>query len=294
MKLFILLCLMISSVAFASSFDSKQFLYNGSVLSEEVNLATEVTKTVYENRVVRSTCYRREVRRQCRRVCQNNRCRNVCRNVVVRRPYTCYVNRTVPVQVFDYENISKSTFSFVSDGVSNDIAETFVVSQRGSKVGIDVKSSGNYLIKLKKNFEDVQRDRDVRYVTTDYTVSFTDISLAKKVLANGLKGVKLIRNVLKFNVGSGFDLNSFNLNLKLFRNRSFASDILLFDRDVREIATLSDNGFITEVTIDLNKLGVNLPSKKRVIVDIDYIVDAYGSINKDDVKLSTSANWKFK
>lgn len=294
MKLFVLLGLIISSVAFSNTFDSRQFYFNGTNLSEEVNLSTEVTKTVYENRVVRSTCYRRDVRRQCRRVCQNNRCRNVCRNVVVRRPYTCYINRTVPVQIFDYENISKSTFNFENEGTFGDLGETFVVTQRGSKTGVEVKGSGNYLVRLKKNFEDIQREQGVRYVTTDYTVSFTDISLAKKVLSNGIKGVKLKRNILTFNVGSGFDLNFFNFNLKLFRNRSLASDILLFNRDVRDLAILRDNGFLTEVTIDLSKLGVNLPSKKRIIVDIDYIVDTYGALNSKDVKLKTSANWKFK
>lgn len=294
MKSLYLLMLILGTSLFADSFDSKQFFYNGSSSQEQVSLSTEVTKTIYENRVVRSTCYRSTSRRVCRRECRNNRCRNVCRNVISRRPYTCYINRTVALEVFDYENISNTTFNFTPTDAQENINETFVISQRGKYQSLKVKGSGNYLVKVKKQFEDVQRDDRARYVTTAYDVSLVDVSLAKKVLGSGINGVSLRSNILKFNLGTGFNFSDFSFNLKLLRNRSLGSDIMLFDRDVRAIAQINDNGFITEVSIDLNKLGVNLPRKKRVIVDLKYNLSGSGYINLDDVKTSAYGNWKFK
>lgn len=294
MKFLYLIFMIVGSSLFADSFDSKQFFYNGSSSQEQVNLSTEVTKTVYENRVVRSTCYRDTIRRICRRECRDNRCRNVCRDVISRIPYTCYINRTVPIQVFDYENISSTTFNFTQPDAQSNISETFVVSQRGLDQSIRVNSSGNYLVQLQKQFEDIQRDDRVRHVTTSYNVNLLDITLAKKVLGSGINGVSLRSNVLKFNVGSGFNTSDFSFDLKVFRNRSLGTDIILFDRDVRSIAKLNDNGFITEISIDLSELGISLPRKKRIIVDMKYHLTGSGYINLDDVKTSAYGNWKFK
>jgi len=295
MKLLLSLILIISSSVFANSVDIKRFTYTGQNNLEQVNLSTEVTKTIYENRTVRSTCYRTSTRRQCRRVCSSNRrCRTICRNVIVRRPYTCYRNRRVAVQVFDYENISDLTFSFDSPDTNTNFNEDFTITQRGSNFDVDVNGSGNQLIRLRKTSENITRDNDVRYVKTDFAVSFTNVALGSKVLSSGLTGVKLSSNVLTFNVGSGYNLKDFDLNLKLYRNRRFGSDILILDRDVRNVAKLNDNGFITEVTIDLNELGVNVPNNKRIIIDTKYDIDLTGALNAQELKLSASENWIFR
>lgn len=295
MKFLLSLLFIISSSVFANSVDTQRFTYTGQNNFEEVNLSTDVTRTEYRTERVRSTCYRRTVRRQCRRVCNSNRqCRRVCRNVVVTRPYACWINRRVAVQVFDYENISNITFNFQNNDSNSNINERFTVTQRGSDYKVNVDGSGTYLVRLRKVRENIRRENRVRYVTAEYDVQLTNVALGTKVLGSGLTGVKLSRNVLSFNVGSGFNVDDFTLDLKLYRNRRLGSDVLLFDRDVRSIARLDDNGFITTVTIDLNKLGVNVPSKKRIIIDTDYKVDTTGAINARDLRLNATENWVFR
>jgi hypothetical protein len=199
----------------------------------------------------------------------------------------------VPVQVFDHYRSTSVDFNFINNSTTR-ASENFVLTQRGKNYNLKLKSSGNFLVKLYKDIDTTENSGDTVFRTISYTAILEDISLAKSALGNGINKVQISNSILSFNMGKGFNLNDFSLNLKLFRYKRIGRDVLVFNNDIKDIAILEDKVNYIKVTIDLNQLGVTIPFKKRIIINSEYLVDLTDVINEDQVKTKASGNWIFR
>lgn len=308
----IILCFVLalaSSALMADTTDIRNFFFDGTTETQELNLSTEKTRIEYRTIEVPSTCYRQVVRRvcnnrprTCRRVCNNNRCRRVCsgggrvcRDVVRTIPYRCIRRETRAVEVHDYFVETNVKFQFNTTEVAQDAAENFEVKVTGETPNLKVNSSKNYIIILDKQGITSNRQGDVKYIDLVYKVNFIPAAQVNSVLGNGIQKVKLRRGVLNFHLGAGFNFDNFSQKIRIFRNRRLGSDRLLLDKLLTaNEANVQSTASASIVTVDLNNLGIDLPSKMRVILDTEYKIDPETVLNKNDIKLDASANWVFR
>ena len=297
--------------AFADSTAVETFLFNGLEESKEVNLTTEKTRTEYRTVRVPSTCYRREVRRicenrrpVCRRVCdRRGNCRRscstggrICRNVVVNRPYRCMRTETRAVEVFDYFVETKVKFEFNNRNIGADaVKEQFSMRMTGERANLSVASSKNYLIVLDKELRSERAGNGVKNVDLTYKISLLPAQSSSRVLENGIRNVKLRNGILNFTLGAGFNLNDFSQQIRIFKNRRLGTDTLLLNKFLSENdANVQSTASGSAISIDLSSLGVDIPSKLRVILDTKYKIDENQVLNRNEVKLNASANWVFR
>jgi hypothetical protein len=306
--LLLVLCF-VSSVTFADTSDVRTLLIDGLEEQVEVNLSTEKTRTEYRTVRVPSTCYRTEYRQrcttrppQCRQVCRNGNCRNVCRpggrtcrSVPVSVPYGCMRTETRSYQVHDYYVETNVKLNINTDQVSNDVAENFTVKMKGENSKLSVKGSKNYFVVLDKRHKNESRRDGVKYIDLTYSINLVPATQAKSAFANGIKKVKLRKGVLNFSLGEGFNLSDFTQQIKIFRNRRLGTDKLLLKKDLTEteinVQVSSDS---TDLSVDLNSLGIKVPSKVRVILNSKFNIDESKILNKGEVKTDASANWVFR
>lgn len=303
MKFFIGLSLaLLSSLAFASTQDSSQFLYQGLDSSHSVNLSTEKTHTEYREVTVPSTCYRTEFRYTCRTTpgvcrtqCNRGRChrvcsppRRICQNIPVQIPYQCTRVERQPYEVLDFYVDSQIEFSF--EGKADRASETFTVNQNGEDVNLEVASSKRYALVL-KNSERLERmSGNTKFLDMKYFIELIDVESIKASLSNGLYDVSLSNGVFSFKVGPGFNISNFKNSIKLYRDRRLAGDILLVERMLaNHEVQVTTNASEKVVAIDLKGLGVDLPSRLRVIFNTEYDFGNKELLNsdiKDDLKAS--------
>jgi hypothetical protein len=101
--------------------------------------------------------------------------------------------------------------------------------------------------------------------------------------------------VVNFSVGAGFNLDNFSQQVRVFQNRRLGTDRLLLNRMLTaNDANVQSTASATNISIDLRSLGVNVPSKVRIILDTKYRIDANTVLNRKEVKLDASANWVFR
>ena len=300
MKLFATLLLVLSFSASADTTDIRTFLYSGTTDSVSLNLSTEKTRTEYRNVRVPATCYRTVTRRVCSPVRQCDRrgnCRTVnrCRPVTQRVPYRCMRTVRQSYQVHDYYVETQAEFDFALPAEMDPIREEISLRMNGEAASLNVNSSRNYFLVLDRQNRTESRRAGVKYVNLTYKVRLVSAEAAKRVLSNGIQNVKLRSGVLSFTLGEGFNLNEFTQQIRIFQNRRLGTDPLLLDKylsnNEADIQTIN-NG--TEITIDLNSLGINLPSKMRVILDTAYNIDVNKVLNRDEIKTDASANWIFR
>lgn len=309
-NLLLVLTMMFSSIAFADSTDTQFVLVDGSRSVEELVLNTEKTRTEYRTVRVPSTCYRVENRRRCtrqpqrcRQVCdRNNRCRRVCsgggqqvcRNVQTRVPYRCMRSETRLYEVHDYYVDTRAIMNFDLSDVSGGASEKFSVTMRGERDGLSVRGSKNYALLLDGKNRTETRRAGVKNVELTYDVRLVKAKRIVQTLGEGIQNVSLRNGILKFTVGKGFNTSEFTQNIKVYRSRRVLTDVLLFDRDlVDSEMQVHVNGNRSEVTIDLASLGIQLPSKTRVIMNTSYNIGGAKLLNSNEIKTSASANWIF-
>lgn len=294
------LVLAISSSVFADTTDLREFLYTGANTVEELNLSTEKTRTEYRTVTVPSICYRIVRTRQCtnRRVCDNNgNCRRVrrCFPVTRRVPYNCMRQETRAVQVHDYYVETNVRFEFALANTSDAVRENFNMKMVGERAELTVKGSKNYFVVLDLQRRNESRRAGVKYVDLLYKVRLISANQAKSVLGNGIKNVKLRSGVLTFSLGAGFNLSEFAQQIRIFQNRRLGSDTLLLDKYLSSNETdIQTTNNASNVSIDLNALGVKLPSKMRVILDTSYNLDENKILNRGEIELKANANWVFR
>ena len=312
MKLMVvaILCL-ISSFAMADTTDVRTLLIDGTTDYLETNLSTEKTRTEYRRVRVPSTCYRTEYRRrchttppQCRQICDRRgncrqRCdgagRTVCRDVPVSVPYSCTRYEDRPYQVHDYYVETNVKFILNVDEALGDASEELRIKMRADRSDLTVKGSKNYFIVLDKSNRYESRGEGVKYVDLTYNISLVPAQNANSALKDGIKNVKYKRGVLTFSLGEGFNLEDFTQNIKVFKNSRLRADRLLLDTKLTDTdLNVQANSGSTDMTVDLNSLGINVPSKVRIILDTEFKIDMNKVLNKDDIKTKATTNWVFR
>lgn len=288
------LCLLLMSSTWANTTDIRNFLFDGSEVSKVLNLSTEASRIEHRRVLVRSTCYRHEVRRECQSSGRNGevQCRNVTRTV----PYSCDRFESRPFEVFDRYVETSVRFEFNNSELTDKIAENFVVKVTGNRPELSVNSSKNYIIVLDKKEISTQIINGKEIVDVLYKVNFIPAKGSASVLENGIQNVKLKSGVLTFNFGTGFNLENFSQQVRIYKNKRLGRDKLLLDKLlVANELNIQDTGNTSLITIDLKKLGISLPSKMRVILNTAYRgVDSMQVLNSSDVSTTASANWIFR
>lgn len=307
-KLLLIMSFIMALPAMADSVDVKNFYFDGSNSVADLLLSTEKTRIEYRTVRVPATCYRTEYRRRCtrqpqncRQVCRNGQCRRVCsaprticRNVPVSVPYRCMRTERRPFEVHDYYVDTRAQLNFNLAGLNGGVAENFSVRVEGERDGLSVNGSKNYLVLLQNKNRVERRNGDLKKVDITYDLSFASAKRINHVLGNGIKNVSLKNGILQFELGKSFNTTDFIQNLKVYRSRRLASDILLFDRNLTQNEMdIQVNGSVAAVSIDLARLGIQVPSKTRVILNTSYNTRGALVLNPNDVKTEASANWIF-
>lgn len=301
-NLAVLLCFLFVGSAMADTTELRRVLFDGSDDMAEVNMTTEKTRTEYRTVRVPSTCYRQVIRRECHNrgpICTpNNGCRPggvVCRDVIRHIPYSCMRTETRAVQVHDYFVETTVKFQFNNRDVDTDAYENFQVKVTGEVAKLSVNSSKNYAIVLDKELRRESQSGGVKYVDLTYKVNFISASKANSVLKDGIRNVKLRSGILSFTLGAGFNLEDFSQQIRIFQNRRIGRDTLILDKYLSSNETnVQTTSNASNISINLNDLGVNIPSKLRVILDTKFDIDTNNVINRDELKLDASANWIFR
>ena len=227
-----------------------------------------------------------------------NRCapgRRVCRQVPVRVPYTCMRTERRAYQVHDYFVETNVRFNFDNTNIQDIVDEEFVVSVNGEQARLTATGSKNYFLVLDRSKRSESMGNGVKNVFVTYNVRLVPATLARTVLENGIQNVKLRNGILTYNLGEGFNLRSFNQQIRIFENRRLGTDPLLLDKNLssRDM-NIQSTARTSAVSIDLNNLGIRLPNKMRVILDTKFDIDESKVLNAGEIKTSASANWIFR
>ena len=309
MKALVLFLLMaLSSPAFSDSTATERVWFDGGQETSTVNLSTEKTRTEYRTVTVPSTCYRTEYRHQCRwtpghcrSVCRNGRCRRVCspgrricRSFPVRVPYHCERTVRESYQVFDYYVNTTVNVGYELENISAPANEEFLFSVTGKDLSLTVADSKNYLVLKKAKQTESARSGDTLEQTFNFNIDFVPAVTIEEALGGGIQNVVLNNGILRFSLGKSFNLENFVQNLKVYNSRVIISDVLLLDKDLKaNEMEISTDGDLKTITVDLNKLGIELPSRMRVIMTTSFNPKGATIMNKDSFELQTSANWLF-
>lgn len=300
MKLITTILMVMSFAVSADTTDIRTFLLAGDTNNVSLNLTTEKTRTEYRWVNIPSTCYRTVTRRVCRPVRQCDRrgnCRTInrCRPVTQRVPYRCMRQVRQSYQVLDYYVETTANFDFALPQDLGAVREEMTLQMTGERAQLSVNSSKNFFLVLDGQNRVERREAGVKYIDLTYKVRFVSAEMAKNVLNGGIQNVSLSSGVLNFTLGAGFNLNDFTQQIRIFRNRRLGSDTLLLDRNLASNeANIQTTNNASNVTIDLRSLGIELPSKMRVILDTKYNIDINKVLNRGEIKTDASANWIFR
>lgn len=300
MKLITTILMVLSFSVSADTTDMRTFLLSGDTNSISLNLSTEKTRTEYRWVNVPSTCYRTVTRRVCRpvRQCDNRgNCRTInrCRPVTQRVPYRCMRSVRQSYEVLDYIVETAANFDFALPQDLSAVREEMTLKMVGERAQLSVNSSKNFFLVLDAQNRVERRESGVKYVDLTYKVRLVSAEAAKNVLDSGIQNVKLTSGVLTFSLGAGFNLNDFTQQIRIYKNRRLGSDTLLLDRNLASNeADIQQTNNASSISIDLNELGISLPSKMRVILDTKYNIDINKVLNRGEIKTEASANWIFR
>ncbi len=287
MKMIVLLFLGILSFAsLADTTETRSLWFDGSQTMDSVNMSTEKTRTEYRNVQVRDTCYRTEYRmrchqqpRRCRRVCDNrgrncrrscSQGRRICRNRPVQVPYRCTRTIRQSYEVLDYYVNTIFELNYKLNNGSS-AREEFIAKVTGSNGELSLDDSGAYLVLVTDEKKEARREGETLNQTLSYDLSFVSAERVKGALEGGVRDVLFRDGTLSFTLGKAFNTEDFVQELKIYKARRLASDKLLFDRTIsQDQMDISSNGNDKRINIDLRALGIELPSRMRVIMTTSY------------------------
>lgn len=312
MKKFILMLSLfsISSFTFADTTAFERFLYEGLEDSKDVQLQTEKTRTEYRNVEVPSTCYRTVWRTrchtrppQCRQICDSRgicrtHCsppRRVCNRYPDQIPYPCTRVERRAYQVHDYFVESNINLKFDAETADINPRESITVKVTGNQSMIEVDDSGNFFVFIKDTKEEEFREGDLLVRNLEYVLGLESAVEARNVVNYGIQNVKLRGSIFSFDLHNDFNFKDFKNQIRIYRNRRFGRDTLLKTAHLNTNNTtqIESNSNYTHYEVDINQLGVNIPSRMRVILDIEYNIDTKTLLNKKKIDTDTSTNWIF-
>lgn len=266
----------LSFSAFASSIDTKTFIYDGSVNSVELLLKSEKTRT--ENRVEtrQSTCYRREMAGY-RTICSGGygpyprplpgpyprpypapyptrRCWSepMYRSI----PYSCMQTVNIPVEIKEYDVDARVIVDVTKLSSEATPGEKFKVTLKGDKLSFEVEASKKFFVVKKLSNERSTMNGNVKLI--DAVLAAELIEVSPVLQAINLSSLKMEDGLLKFNLGSE-NLEHVGIDLKVEKLKTFGSDAELLNRELLS-SEIVVNG--SEVSVDIARLGVDLRKGK--------------------------------
>lgn len=255
MKMLTAIVLLMSAIcSFASTTDSRTFVYDGSQDSMSFDLNAEKTHTEYRYEQRREICYRREV--HYRTVCQNTPQGRVCQTIPHYRdvPYTCYRTVQIPYEVFDYHVQARVNLSVSSEMVNSGVA--IKATLRGDELTVSSNDKNQFVI-LKHQKLNQSMNGSVKMIDGSYQIEL--VEAAPVVNALNLTDISLKDSILNFKMGPVAVRELIGLSLHVKKSPIFGSDTTLFDRELAASEVMmSAEESAASVNVDIEKLGVNL------------------------------------
>jgi hypothetical protein len=283
-----LFSMVLSFCAFASTVDTKTFVYDGSVNSIELILNAEKSHTEYRIESRETTCFREVV------VGYNTICSGgyrypmpyphhrrpfpgtypypsrypapapqQCWSQPIYRtvPYACIQTLRIPYEVKDYDVDARVIVDVTNLSQLATPGETFKVTLAGDNLSFDVNGSKKFFV--------IKKRQDVRASMTGAVKMIDALLVAELIEAEPvLKAIKmtnisLVNDKLIFDIGPVASRDNLGFELKIAKVKTFGSDTVLLERELlpTEVeVTASSAGSVAGVNVE--KLGVELKNGK--------------------------------
>ncbi len=288
--------LLISSLAMST--DTVSFNYNGTIENESFQLRSQKTHIEYDTRMERTWCYQQVCRRvqDCRRVCRGNRCQRSCRGtrrVCRTQQRRCTRQVQVPREVFDYDVEANVNFTFLGrDSVGAN--EAFTLSLDGEKFGLNVSSSGKFLLVVNSEQKSERFVGNTKFIDINYNLEVVNAKQFFKLSQSGITGVSLNGNNFEF---TNANVRGIEHHVKLLKDKRVGSDVLLYEGvisqgDLRSTVNSAGN---SENSLNVSKYIQTIPSRLRIVVTARPKLSGANVLNEDVLNsMSATANWLFK
>lgn len=265
MKMLVGLFLLVSSLgAFASSVDTKTFVYDGTQDSVELVLNTEKTHTEYTIQDVQSTCYRQEIAGY-RTICTGGYyphpgprypgrypypggIRSCYQQPIYRTvPYSCVQTVRTPYEVKDYD---------VNARVIVDVTNLSGIVTSGEKIKVTLNGENlSFNVAGSKKFFIVKKEQNVRAAlsgsvkTIDALLAIELVEAAPVLKAIKLSNISMSKGILTLGMGEVKNADNVGFSLKVTKVKTLGSDTVLFDRDLTTEEVVL-NGSKAEINVD--------------------------------------------
>jgi hypothetical protein len=279
MKMFIsFFSLALSLSSFASSIDSKTFVYDGSQSSIDFVLKTEKNHTEYRVEDVLTTCYRSQVVGR-RSLCTGGLMGGFgysqrgpfpgpfptqCYSEPIYRqvPYSCTQTIRTPFQVKDFDVEARVSLEVSKVSAEVTPGETFKVSlEQGDKLVFTAVGSKKFFIIKKKQDVTETLTGSVKYIDAKLAADLVEAAPLQGALK--ITDIALDNAVLNFKVGEGANLARLGFSLKVAKVKFLGSDTTLLDKDLTSSeVNLDDAGIISVASVNVSKLGLDLVDGK--------------------------------
>lgn len=272
---------------FASTRSERTFIYDGSQDISDLILTAEQTHTEYRYERRRTTCYRRQV--YYRNVCRNTPSGRYCQRTPYYRTisYPCVRDIRIPYEVKDFD-VEANVRIIVENEALPNTQEYFKVVLDGDRISLSATGTKKYFLMLRSQEIIPEVQGQFKYLNVTYRVELVE---ARPILsALNMNDISYQDNALKFTTGPFSNFNSLGLALLVKKAPRLSSDVTLFDQDLSvEDMTISNSETSTEVSVNLNQLGIHI-SKGRYKMTAKIYYKYIGTfLNKDQFQNSEAS-----
>lgn len=276
-KLIAFFSLTLSFSTFASTVDTKTFVYDGTQNSVELILNSEKTHTEYRIEDVRSTCYRSEIAGY-RTVCSGGgygprpypgpgrgpgypRGGNCYSTPIYRQvAYSCIQTIRTPYEVKDYDVNARVIVDVTNISSAATPGEVFKVTLNGDSLSFDVVGSRKFFIVKKLN--DVRSNMRGSVKMIDAVLATELVEAAPVLKALEVNSITMKNPVLTFTTGPVTNAKNIGYHLTVKKAPVIGSDTVLFDRELMA-SEISING--ESASVNVSDLGVKLNSGRYTL-----------------------------
>lgn len=283
MKIFLgVIALICALSAFASTGESRTFIYDGSLDSTELLLKGEKTHTEYRVEDVPSTCYRREV------VGYTTVCRGGhygpyprpypypgphypgpypypqgCYQSPIYReiPYSCVRTVRTPFEVKDFDVDARVNLTVTRNGEALP-KEKFTVSLKGDVLTLLMSGSRRFVGVLKTEVVNERMAGSVKIIDANYAIDLVDAEELSAAIK--LRRISMNRGVVNLSAGRMADRGDLTLALTVVKKKALGRDEVLLNRTLArgEFEAQPEDGVATNIDVDTTKLGLDLKNGK--------------------------------
>lgn len=307
--------------AFASSGESRHFNIDSSLDSVEGVLRGVKTHTEYEDRTVRTVCYRTET--TYRTICTNPprhphpphypgprpgpRPRYavephhynpgpVCQTVPHTRTvaYTCTKIERVSYEVKDYDVEARVSIKIANIHEFPRARAVISANLNGDSLYLRASGTTAYFVMLNKRETKSHMSGGIKFMDVDYEVELLEAAPILSTLSLG--SMNVANNGLNFEVGKLSDIEKLSFKLKITQNKVFGSDPVLIDRTLLahefELVAVGNK---TEARVDFSRLNLDVRGGKFNITAAVEFKDEGLLLNSSDFpNLSASRTLTYK